>query len=249
MGATAGHRARRGEVLARAAFVAHRREPRPAPLTHPPPCTQGPIHHEWFKGGRTNLAFNCLDRHVAAGHGDQPCLLFEGNDIGREKQVGARGGSVAGRDGGGLGARAFLRARPRCLHTPSPSLTTQNRAAASPTRMQMSYREVLEEVCRLANWLRAQGVKKGDAVAIYLPMACEVSVCVRVRVCRGGGLAAGAASAAAPGRWVAGRAHRCTCPAPTPRSAPPPPPPPPASHCHAGMRAHRRRAQRGVWRV
>ena len=38
----------------------------------------------------------------------------------------------------------------------------------------MTYSEVLDEVCRLANWLRAQGVKKGDAVAIYLPMMCEV---------------------------------------------------------------------------
>lgn len=38
----------------------------------------------------------------------------------------------------------------------------------------MTYAEVLKEVCRLANWLRSVGVKKGDAVAIYMPMVCEV---------------------------------------------------------------------------
>ncbi|KIZ06574.1 acetyl-CoA synthetase [Monoraphidium neglectum] len=40
----------------------------------------GPIHVEWFKGGLTNIAYNCLDRHVAAGRGDQPCFLWEGNE-------------------------------------------------------------------------------------------------------------------------------------------------------------------------
>ena len=28
--------------------------------------------------------------------------------------------------------------------------------------------QVLAEVCRVANWLKAQGVKKGDSVAIYM---------------------------------------------------------------------------------
>lgn len=45
---------------------------------------QGPIFAEWFKGGRTNIAYNCLDRHVSAGHGGQPCFLFEGNDPGND---------------------------------------------------------------------------------------------------------------------------------------------------------------------
>ena len=30
-----------------------------------------------FTGGRTNIAFNCLDRHVEAGRGSQPCFLWE----------------------------------------------------------------------------------------------------------------------------------------------------------------------------
>ncbi|CAH7687682.1 acetyl-CoA synthetase [Phakopsora pachyrhizi] len=35
---------------------------------------------------------------------------------------------------------------------------------------ELSFREVLDEVCRLANVLKSYGVKKGDTVAIYLPM-------------------------------------------------------------------------------
>ncbi|HWS59005.1 MAG TPA: acetate--CoA ligase [Actinotalea sp.] len=33
---------------------------------------------EWFAGGRLNVAVNCVDRHVAAGHGDRVALHFEG---------------------------------------------------------------------------------------------------------------------------------------------------------------------------
>ena len=33
---------------------------------------------EWFVGGRLNVAVNCVDRHVAAGHGDQVAVHFEG---------------------------------------------------------------------------------------------------------------------------------------------------------------------------
>ena len=33
---------------------------------------------KWFVGGRLNVAANCVDRHVAAGHGDRVALHFEG---------------------------------------------------------------------------------------------------------------------------------------------------------------------------
>ena len=33
---------------------------------------------KWFVGGRLNVAVNCVDRHVAAGHGDQVAIHFEG---------------------------------------------------------------------------------------------------------------------------------------------------------------------------
>jgi acetyl-CoA synthetase len=40
----------------------------------------------------------------------------------------------------------------------------------------LSYRELHEEVCRFANALKAQGVGKGDRVAIYLPLVPEAVV-------------------------------------------------------------------------
>lgn len=95
---------------------------------------KGRIFNEWFKGGRTNMAYNCLDRHVANGLGDRPCLLWEGNEPGSDKVL--------------------------------------------------TYSQVLEQVSRLANWLKASGVGKGDAVAIYLPMVSELPIamlaCARI---------------------------------------------------------------------
>ncbi|MDX2266500.1 MAG: acetate--CoA ligase [Bryobacter sp.] len=37
-----------------------------------------PPFAKWFVGGKTNACFNCLDRHVLAGHGEKVALLFEG---------------------------------------------------------------------------------------------------------------------------------------------------------------------------
>ncbi len=33
--------------------------------------------HRWFPGGRLNVCHNALDRHVAAGRGDQPAILYD----------------------------------------------------------------------------------------------------------------------------------------------------------------------------
>ncbi|XP_004086410.1 acetyl-coenzyme A synthetase, cytoplasmic isoform X2 [Oryzias latipes] len=48
----------------------------------------------------------------------------------------------------------------------------------------VTYRELLQRVCRFANVLRSQGVKKGDRVSIYMPMVIELVVamlaCVRI---------------------------------------------------------------------
>jgi acetyl-CoA synthetase len=48
----------------------------------------------------------------------------------------------------------------------------------------VSYAELHESVCRLANVLKAKGVKKGDRVTIYLPMIPEIAVamlaCARI---------------------------------------------------------------------
>jgi acetyl-CoA synthetase len=51
-------------------------------------------------------------------------------------------------------------------------------------RRTITYGELLDEVCRFANGLRALGVNKGDRVAIYLPMILELPIamlaCARI---------------------------------------------------------------------
>ena len=42
----------------------------------------GPISASWFEAGKTNLAYNCLDRQVEAGLGDRACFIAERNDEG-----------------------------------------------------------------------------------------------------------------------------------------------------------------------
>jgi AMP-binding enzyme len=36
----------------------------------------------------------------------------------------------------------------------------------------LTYRKLLEEVCRFANVLKMHGVNKGDRVSVYMPMVC-----------------------------------------------------------------------------
>ncbi|NOY41690.1 MAG: acetate--CoA ligase [Planctomycetes bacterium] len=33
---------------------------------------------EWFVGGKTNVSYNCLDRHIEAGNGDRTAIIWEG---------------------------------------------------------------------------------------------------------------------------------------------------------------------------
>ena len=51
-------------------------------------------------------------------------------------------------------------------------------------RRAITYAELLRDVCKLANGLRALGVRKGDRVAIYMPMIPELPVallaCARI---------------------------------------------------------------------
>jgi len=41
---------------------------------------------KFFEGGKLNVAYNCLDRHVEAGHGDQTALVWEGNNPAEDKK-------------------------------------------------------------------------------------------------------------------------------------------------------------------
>ncbi len=41
----------------------------------------------WFEGGKLNVSYNCLDRHIKAGFGDQTALIWEGNDPREDKSL------------------------------------------------------------------------------------------------------------------------------------------------------------------
>ena len=80
---------------------------------------------KWFVGGKLNVSYNCLDRHVAAGRGDRVAYHWEGE--------------------------------------PGDTRT-------------INYAELLADVQRFANVLKGLGVRKGDRVAIYMPMIPELPV-------------------------------------------------------------------------
>ncbi len=94
----------------------------------------GNVSIRWFEDGQLNASANCLDRHVAAGRGEDAAILFEGDDPAESRRV--------------------------------------------------SYRQALAETCRMANALRALGVRRGDRVTIYLPMIPEAAfamlACARI---------------------------------------------------------------------
>ena len=91
------------------------------------------LYIKWFDGGKLNVSYNCLDRHLDT-RGDQTAIIWEGDD---------------------------------------PSVDSK-----------ITYRELHEQVCRLANVLKDQGINKGDRVCIYLPMIPQAAVamlaCARI---------------------------------------------------------------------
>jgi acetyl-CoA synthetase len=93
----------------------------------------GDVSIKWYEDGETNVAVNCIDRHLAR-RGDQTAILWEGDDPKDSKRV--------------------------------------------------TYRQLHDSVCRLANVLKSYGVKKGDRVTIYMPMIPEAAfamlACARI---------------------------------------------------------------------
>lgn len=90
-------------------------------------------HISWFNGGKLNVSYNCIDRHLET-RGDETAIIWESDDPKDAKNY--------------------------------------------------SYRDVHREVCRLANALKAAGVRKGDRVCMYLPMIPELAfsmlACARI---------------------------------------------------------------------
>ena len=128
-----------------------------------------PPFYTWFADGTLNASYNCLDRHVEAGHGDRVAFHWRGEE-GEERDL--------------------------------------------------TYAELLADVQRLANGLKARGVGKGDVVGIYLPMIPEVVVamlaCARIGAPHNvifGGFAPGRGAGAARGVGRQGADHRRRRPA------------------------------------
>ncbi len=93
----------------------------------------GSVSIKWFEDGTTNVAQNCIDRHLLRLK-NHTAIIWEGDDPKDSKHI--------------------------------------------------TYQELHDEVCRLANVLKTHGVKKGDTVTIYLPMIPEAAyamlACARI---------------------------------------------------------------------
>lgn len=46
----------------------------------------GPISIKWFEGAKTNITYNCIDRHLAS-RGDQVAIIWEGNEPGEDAKL------------------------------------------------------------------------------------------------------------------------------------------------------------------
>ena len=42
---------------------------------------------KWYGGGKLNVAYNCLDRHVEAGLGDRVAYFYEGEPFGEREEI------------------------------------------------------------------------------------------------------------------------------------------------------------------
>ncbi len=89
---------------------------------------------KWFVGGKLNVSYNCLDKHIKEGRGNKAALIWQGEPL------------------------------------------EENRV--------FTYQQLHYHVCKFANVLKKQGIKKGDRVSIYLPMIPELPIamlaCARI---------------------------------------------------------------------
>ena len=46
-----------------------------------------PPFHRWFPDGELNTSYNCLDRHVEAGRGDQAAIIYDSAVTGTKETI------------------------------------------------------------------------------------------------------------------------------------------------------------------
>ena len=51
----------------------------------PADLAKNPVKYRWFADGEINISYNCLDRHVEAGHGDRVCFYADSVYTGVQK--------------------------------------------------------------------------------------------------------------------------------------------------------------------
>jgi acetyl-CoA synthetase len=56
------------------------------PFTEVLDWSEGPVA-KWFVGGKLNVAYNCVDRHVEAGNGDRVAIHWEGEPVGDARVI------------------------------------------------------------------------------------------------------------------------------------------------------------------
>ncbi|MGI9163436.1 MAG: acetate--CoA ligase [Mycobacterium sp.] len=56
------------------------------PFTEVLDWAQAPVA-KWFVGGKLNVAYNCVDRHVEAGNGDRVAIHWEGEPLGDSRSI------------------------------------------------------------------------------------------------------------------------------------------------------------------
>lgn len=44
-------------------------------------------HWSWFDGGKISTCYNCVDRHVLAGHGDSPAIFYDSPVTGAKQVI------------------------------------------------------------------------------------------------------------------------------------------------------------------
>ncbi len=50
---------------------------------------------KWFEGATLNACYNCLDRHIEDGHGDDTALIWEGNNPSDPVNIAASSESIS----------------------------------------------------------------------------------------------------------------------------------------------------------